>query len=156
MPSTTMSTNPTRDFSLSRAFGSLADTRHCAIGSHTPSTTMSTTPPMDSDLTHIKGPKRLTKRVTVARQSRTSTRRGGGRWAKAPPRLPSHSLSPRVPWRRPRVRRSRPSRLVTVSVSPRTQPTIPESAAGAGVCLPRTPRPNAPDTPRCLLFPVQV
>ena len=26
MPSTTMSTNPTRDFSLSRAFGSLADT----------------------------------------------------------------------------------------------------------------------------------
>ena len=60
--STTMSTNPTRDFSLSRAFGSLADTRHCAIGSHTPSTTMSTTPPMDSDLTHIKGPKRLTKR----------------------------------------------------------------------------------------------
>ena len=41
------------------------------------------------------------------------------RRAKAPPRLPSHSLSPRVPWRRPRVRRSRPSRLVTVSVPPR-------------------------------------
>ena len=65
-PSTTMSTTPPREFfstfSLSRAFGSLADTRHYAIGSHTPSTTMSTTPPMDSDLTHIKGPKRLTKR----------------------------------------------------------------------------------------------
>ena len=81
-PSTTMSTTPPREsfstFSLSRAFGSLADTRHCAIGSHTPSTTMSTTPPMDSDLTHIKGPERLTKRVTVARlEPYVDSSRGG-------------------------------------------------------------------------------
>ena len=41
-----------------------------------------------------------------------------GRRAKAPPDS-LHTLSPRVPWRRPRVRRSRPSRLVTVSVPPR-------------------------------------
>ena len=44
---------------------------------------------------------------------------GEERRAEAPPRLPSHTLSPRVPWRRPRVRRFRPSRLVTVSVPPR-------------------------------------
>ena len=40
------------------------------------------------------------------------------RRAKAPPDS-LHTLSPRVPWRRPRVRRFRPSRLVTVSVPPR-------------------------------------
>ena len=43
---------------------------------------------------------------------------GRARRAKAPPDS-LHTLSPRVPWRRPRVRRFRPSRLVTVSVPPR-------------------------------------
>ena len=96
-PSTTMSTTPPREsfstFSLSRAFGSLADTRHCAIGSHTPSTTMSTTPPMDSDLTHIEGPERLTKRVTVARLEPYVDSSRGGTSGQSPARLPSHSLS---------------------------------------------------------------
>ena len=95
--STMMSTTPPRESfstcSLSRAFGSLADTRHCAIGSHTPSTTMSTTPPMDSDLTHIEGPERLTKRVTVARLEPYVDSSRGGTSGQSPARLPSHSLS---------------------------------------------------------------
>ena len=92
----TPSTTPPREFfstfSLSRAFGSLADTRHCAIGSHTPSTTMSTTPPI-SDLTHIEGPERLTKRVTVARLEPYGDSSRGGPSGQSPARLPSHSLS---------------------------------------------------------------
>ena len=61
----------------------------------------------------------------------------------SPARLPVHTLSPRVPWawRRPRVRRFRPSRLVTLRTT-KTRPTIPEPAAGAGVCPPRTFRPD--------------
>ena len=69
--------------------------------------------------------KRLTKRVTDF--STRAVRRlveGGDVGPKPRPdslQTPAftHTLSPRVPWRRPRVRRSRLSRLVTVSVPPR-------------------------------------
>ena len=83
----------------------------------------------------------MTKRVTVTRLEPYVDSSRGGTSGQSPARLPSHSLSPRVPWRRPRVRRSRPSRLVTLRTT-KTRPTIPELAAGAGVCPPRTFRPD--------------
>ena len=89
------------------------------------------------------------RRGTAKRDRKRQTPKGGRRLAPHTPLLKNpcvdslHTLSPRVPWRRPRVRSFRPSGLVTVSVPPtKTRPTIPEPAAGAGVCPPRTLRPN--------------
>ena len=60
----------------------------------TPSTTMSTTPPTDADLTHNKGPKILTKRVTVTRLEPYVDSSRGGTSGRSPAQNPftlSHS-----------------------------------------------------------------
>ena len=56
--------------------------------------------------------------LLVADEAHTARLSLGYRRAKAPPDS-LHTLSPRVPWRRPRVRSFRPSSHVTVSVPPR-------------------------------------